>query len=137
MFASTAASAWVLFVDTRSDHDHPSPSLQIDGFSFDSALGGHALLGAIATLLLGHASGPGWQRTTQRTSVRPMADRQTKSQPVTSPGPNPACRTTQQTAFLPASHASGEPAAATENQLPVPGASSRSPKGWQQAPLCR
>ena len=60
------------------------------------------------------------------------ADRQTKSQSVTSPGPNPACRTTQQTAFLPASYASDEPAAATENQLPVPGASSRSPQAGRK-----
>lgn len=61
-----------------------------------------------------------------------MADRQTKSQPVTSPGPNPACRTTQQTAFLPASYASDGSAAAIENQLPVPGASFRSPKAGRK-----
>jgi hypothetical protein len=39
-------------------------------------LGGQAFLGAVATLLSGHAAGPGWWRATQRATVRPMDGRQ-------------------------------------------------------------
>ncbi len=54
----------------RSDHDHPARPFN-RWFSFDWTVGGQAFLGAVATLLLGHAAGPGWWRTTQRASVRP------------------------------------------------------------------
>lgn len=70
---------------------------------------------------------------TTRVGQARTADRQTRSQPVISPGPNPAYRTAQQTAFLPANYASDEPAAATANQPPPTGASSRSPTSWQKA----
>ncbi len=39
--------------------------------SVDRTLGGQAFLGAVATLLSGHAAGPGRWRATQRTTVRP------------------------------------------------------------------
>ena len=57
-------------MNVRSDHDHPARPFN-RWFSFDRTLGGQAFLGAVATLLLGHAAGPGWWRTTQRASVRP------------------------------------------------------------------
>jgi hypothetical protein len=67
--------------------------------------GGQAFLGAVATLLLGHAKGPGWWRTTQRAfgQARATADRQTTSQSVTRPGPNPTNRTARTARTLPAS----------------------------------
>jgi hypothetical protein len=82
--------------------------------------GGQAFLGAVATLLLGHAKGPGWWRTTQRTygQATATADRQTTSQSVTNPGPNPTNRTapTART-FLPAMSRSIGPF--DRNQHPV------------------
>ncbi len=88
--------------------------------------GGQAFLGAVATLLLGHAKGPGWWRTTQRTfgQARATADRQTTSQPVTSPGPNPTNRTAPTARTLPAS-AGRSTGPSDRNQHPVP-------TGWQE-----
>ncbi len=106
-------------VDIRSNHNHPArPFNRL--VSFDWTSGGQAFLGAVATLLLGHAKDPGWWRTTQRTfgQARATTDRQTTSQPVTSPGPNPADRTTPTArTFLPSTARSTDPS--DRNQHPV------------------
>ena len=89
--------------------------------------GGQAFLGAVATLLLGHAKGPGWWRTTQRTfgQARATADRQTTSQSVTSPGPNPTNRTASTARTLPANDGRST-GPSDRNQHPVS-------TGWQEA----
>ncbi len=89
--ASTAARAWVLLWTSA-----PITIIQhvpsIDGSRLSGPSADRPFLGAVATLLLGHAKGPGWWRTTQR-SVRSGQSngRQTdyesvRHQPRTQPG---------------------------------------------------
>lgn len=62
----------------------------------------------------------------------PKADKQTKSQPATRPGPNPASRTAAANGSF-CQLSARQAGRCGRNQHPVPGASSRSPTRWQKA----
>jgi hypothetical protein len=125
--ASMAASAWVLLW-TSAPITIVQPVPSIDGFSLTGLSADRPFLGAVATLLSGHAAGL-WVVADDTTDVRsgPRADRQATSQLVTSPGSNPADRTTTANGtFLPAARPASrslrqKPAPRFPEQAPVPG----------------